>query len=246
MKVSCKQISNNMYLSEEGFGQFNFDIVCDLLKHVDIWLSDALGRPPFSSGTVAVVHGDENPMCCKHESIHVILLTAEDDYWCQWVYQFAHEYCHHLIDGPLDGELHGLKWFEETICELSSLFCLHRMADYCNSHANPCLDLYHPLVQNYLEYLLRGEEDGVPLHLYMQRNLHLLTQPVYHRDIYRDIARRILSLFVDCPSLWRIIFHFGNMNEWKQLSLLFDHLREEADTTYEDSLHRLRLLLLGA
>ena len=246
MKVSCVPISNNIYLSEDGFGEFNFDIVCDLLRHVDVWLSEALGQEPFSSRFVIVVHKDEYPMCSRWEKYHIIHNSSSGDIWYRWVYEFAHEYCHHLIDGELTGEIDGLIWFEETICTLSSMFCIHRMVDYCSSHTNPCLRHYHNLVQGYLEYLLRGGEDEVPLHLYIQRNLPLLTQPEYHREVYRNIARRVLTLFVECPSLWKIILHFGNMHERQSLTLLFDHLKEEADTTYADALQRLRLLLLGS
>lgn len=235
-----------MYLSKDGFGEFNFDIVCDLLRHVDIWLSEALGKEPFTSKRVAIAHGDDTPMCCKKDSMHVILLTTKEDYWCQWVYQFAHEYCHHLIDGGLTGEVDGLIWFEETVCALSSMFCLYRMTDYYRVHTNQNLRRYHLSARGHLDALLKDEDVAVPLHLYVKRNLHLLEQPEYHRDIYKFVAGQMLPLFVECPSLWKIILHFGNMHDRQSVTLLFDHLKAEADTTYADALQRLRVLLLGS
>ena len=242
----CHRVSDNIILYKEDFGEFYLAVVSDLLAHVDIWLTDAIGRPHFSSKNVVILQSDTNPMCSEGGICHIINLTTKENYWCQWVYQFAHEYCHHLINGPLTGEVNGLIWFEETICELSSMFCLSRMVDYCTQNTNPCLTRYRPSVQGYLESLLRGEKEEEPLHIYIQRNLPLLTQPVYHREIYRHIARRVLPLFLRWPSLWRIILHFGNMHERQSLVFLFDHLKEEADTTYSDALERLRMLVLGS
>ncbi len=240
------QVSDNITLFKEDFGEFYVPVVSDLLAHVDIWLTDALGQPHFSSKQVIILQSDKEPMCSEGGICHIINLTTKVNYWCQWVYQFAHEYCHHLINGPLTGEVNGLIWFEETICELSSMFCLSRMVYYCAHHTNPYLTRYRPSVQGYLDALLREEEDEAPLHLYINRNLHLLEQPVYQREIYRHIARQVLPLYLECPSLWRMIPHFGNMHERQSLTRLFDHLREEADTTYADALQELRIMLIGS
>ncbi len=241
------QVSENITLFKEDFGVFNVPVVSDLLAHVDIWLTDALGQPHFSSRRVIVLHSDKEPMCCEVSTYHLIYLNTKENYWCQWMYQFAHEYCHHLINGPFDGELAGLKWFEETICELSSMYCLNSMAEYCQASRFQAYQRFAPSVQDYLGNLLHEEATDVdPLHLYIKRNLHLLEQPEYHREIYRHIAGSILTLYLECPSLWRMILHFGNTGEWQSLTHLFDHLREEADTTYADALLRLRIMLIGS
>jgi hypothetical protein len=50
----------------------------------------------------------------------VITLTAQDRYWCQYMYQFSHELCHVATnyDSPLRSPEFG--WLDETICELAS------------------------------------------------------------------------------------------------------------------------------
>lgn len=246
MDCPCIGISTNIVLVKKGFGQFNVDVIRDLLQHVDIWLTDALGLPHFSSKLVAVLNGENEPSLCDVNAFHFIFLITEGNYWCQWVYQFAHEYCHHLIEGKGDQELRGLGWFEETVCELSSMYCLGKMITLCNHHTNQSLRRFAPSVRDYLDDLLRCESEYAPLHLYIRRNLPLLEKPELHREIYRCIARLMLPLFAECPALWKIILHFGNMSEWNSLTLLFDHLKEEADTTYADQLQRLRVLLLGS
>ena len=41
-------------------------------------------------------------------------------------YQFAHEFCHILCN--FDDDWKGNNWFEETMCETSSLFVLRRLS----------------------------------------------------------------------------------------------------------------------
>ena len=57
-----------------------------------------------------------------------ILLSARDQYWCQYAYQFSHELCHVLSDYERLRE-NPNNWFHEAICELASVFTLRRMAE---------------------------------------------------------------------------------------------------------------------
>lgn len=54
-------------------------------------------------------------------------------------YQFAHEYCHHLIDEPMDGESCTSFWFEESICELSPVYFMRRIAQRWIEENTPIL-----------------------------------------------------------------------------------------------------------
>ena len=54
-------------------------------------------------------------------------LNTGKTFWCQYAYQFAHEFCHVLCD--YDSDKHGNKWFEESICELASIFVLQKMSE---------------------------------------------------------------------------------------------------------------------
>lgn len=50
--------------------------------------------------------------------------------WSKYVYQFAHELCHHVIDSPFSRCADwSFGWLEESFCESASLFCLEKMAD---------------------------------------------------------------------------------------------------------------------
>eukprot|EP00048_Salpingoeca_helianthica_P019838 m.245875 g.245875 ORF g.245875 m.245875 type:complete len:422 (+) comp39446_c0_seq1:152-1417(+) len=61
-------------------------------------------------------------------------LTSRETYWGQYSFQFAHELCHTLVghtDAGLRGRLaHSVScndWFEESLCEMASLFTLRAM-----------------------------------------------------------------------------------------------------------------------
>ena len=66
-------------------------------------------------------------MCSNIGNDRIIYLHTRGDFWCQWIYQFAHEYCHHIINGTMTGELSGLMWFEESVCELASMYNLNSL-----------------------------------------------------------------------------------------------------------------------
>lgn len=58
---------------------------------------------------------------------HTIYLTVDsiDEngkpccYWSQFIFQFAHEFCHYMTFGHVT---QTMRWFEEAICELASHF----------------------------------------------------------------------------------------------------------------------------
>jgi len=57
---------------------------------------------------------------------HRVKLDTGGTYWSQYAFQFAHE-CGHILCGYKEGH-DGNKWFEESLCEMFSLFALRSMA----------------------------------------------------------------------------------------------------------------------
>lgn len=97
------QICPNITLvHDEGFGDFCVPIVSDVIMNIDMAFSRALSIHFFSSNPCIIKynHFKDEPRCSDTADGRVIYLHTHDDYWCQWAYQFAHEYCHHLINGP--------------------------------------------------------------------------------------------------------------------------------------------------
>ncbi len=185
-------------------------------------------------------------MCSQFGDDHLIRLHTHDNFWCQWVYQFSHEYCHHLINGKLEGELSGLKWFEETICELASMYHLFVLNRQWNSSSIQEQCLYAPAFRRYLNNLLSQNTHLLSLTYnpgWLASWNVLLIEPKHHRNHYNAIATKIFPLFVENPSLWKIILYFGDTGKWKSLQHLFDTLYEKAEDDYYDSVHKLYNLL---
>lgn len=239
-------ISPNMEFYEDPrFGAFDRATVFALLCYVDLELSQALGKPEFSTCTCHILYHPDNPMCSPFgKEEHLIYLSPQDYYGGQWLYQFAHEYCHHLINGELTGEIVGLTWFEETICSLSSLYVLHKASSQKWIQANSHL---HRDILGRLEYLQQDMNipGDTPLPIFLQSKDNLLKEERYHRDLYKAIAAKMFPLFRKNPNLWKIILHFGNMKERDSLTDLFQDLSKFVDSSYSDSFQKLQNLLIS-
>lgn len=194
-----------------------------------------------------VTYKPDGPMCSNTGQFRTIFLCVTGDYWGQWAYQFAHEYCHHLIDGPMTGERRGLFWFEETVCELASRYAIARLAtpSLCNKWdlhiANHILRNYHHAhlhLDATLAQDLEQNRSVVPW-------LPLLSEPQYHRRHYAVMAQTILPLFLEQPHLWQIIGLIGDSRQYESLEVLLYHLESNADKPLLPSLRQLRCLLVG-
>lgn len=238
-------ISKNISLMENpNFGTFDMDVVGNLISNVDVVFSKCLEIEPFSSKECVIMYNQDEPMCCNSSAGRIIFLATKENYWCQWIYQFAHEYCHHLIDGKMIPNFNGLFWFEETICELASLFHLSRMGEYC--FQSPKLTHYAQSVALYLSDLLTKNNNLVESFRLtkLQPWREQLQEKVYHRDLYNAIAVVMFPYFERNPHLWKIIRNFGDMKEWTSLEGLFTHLEEQATPDYIQSLKQLKTCLL--
>lgn len=59
----------------------------------------------------------------------IIQLSAIDNAWEKFTFQFAHELCHYTCHFERRrGSVNQNAWFEESLCEAASLFVLRAMA----------------------------------------------------------------------------------------------------------------------
>ena len=260
------QVSPNIELIEEGFGSFNHAIIPFLLKTVEDFFRQ---QGVIPTKRLVVVRGENEPMCCptSDSNIHVIKLNTEGDRWCQWVYQFAHEYCHHIIDGGLTGETSGLKWLEESICHVASYVCLDFFERRCASSTISYLPGYAPCVISYLKNLLLDEgqqlyerylpdlnnplrkvqipqEEMKPIYPYVESRADVLAT-TYSMGDYMAIAKKLFPHFYNNPALWRILPHLGDTRKWNSPQELFDYLQVKADDEYRESLEGLKGCLIA-
>lgn len=197
---------------------------------------------------VKIIYREGNPKCGDKEGARVIYLSAKGNYYGQWLYQFAHEYLHHLINRtPMTECFDGLAWFEEVLCETASRFVIWMLADEDRS-TKEGLSHSYPTIRDY-------NDNHLPLDSRLSDEframgsirpwLPLLSRPCYMRNHYYAIANELLPLFCTTPSLWNIIAHIGNSTEWKSLESLFAHLESKMPAEFHAGVGMLKHVLLG-
>lgn len=229
-------------INDDSFGNYDKHIVHGLIKHVQDIFVEWIGVEGYGEKPVIVEYKEFCPTTFDFTpNIHQIKLHVQGNDYCRWVFQFAHEYCHHLINGQMTTAYLGLEWFEEVICHLSSLVHLRRLLiDYRSLGIH---QTYQPQIGNWI--LANGGTPQNNVREYIGVNNHLLYREDVRRDIYDNIASSLIYLFESNPRLWRIILYFGNMKLWNSLEDLFTRLQETADDSYAESLSELKNMLIN-
>ncbi len=137
-------------------------------------------------------------------------LTAKDKYWCQYAYQFAHEFCH-ILSGHNRLRGNPNNWFHESICELSSLFVLRRMAQSWRTHPPyPGKENYSASLKDYAQNKIDQHRKSVPtgsFSTWLSGKEDKLRRYKYHRDLNGVVAITLLQLFEKTPTGWNAVRH---------------------------------------
>lgn len=181
----------------------------------------------------------------KIEGKQIIFLTASNSYWCQYVYEFSHEFCHFWIGGSLYDLRTGFYWLKETLCELSSLYVLSRLSHKWTSLVPENLD-YGKAVADYLQECTSGiTPAGLPLEEYISLHWEALCSPDLLRKRYKQMAISLLRHFLDNPDLWLLMPHFSDIEQMTRLEQIVRRLLCEMPPGLEKSGNILARLLLS-
>ena len=171
----------------------------------------------------------------------VIWLAVRDCYWCQYAYQFSHEFCHvlshynRLRDNPNN-------WFHEAICELASVFTLRRMAETWKTNPPyPNWVSYAPALNNYAQELLsrpeRNLSEHMPLQDWLSSHEESLREKRDQRGKNAAVAYSLLSIFENCPAGWNAIRNLPDYSGWLEEYLADWHSSvDTADKSFVASL----------
>lgn len=233
-------MESNIFLHEStDFGNPNYEIVRIILNKIDNNMMSALELQVFSSKRCDVFYTDKYPVCEQGNKGHNIYLCVKDNDYYQWIFQFSHEYCHHLINGTMSGDWSDMLWFEETICQIASLYNMFKMVDFCKENG---IEHYDSILNERLYYYLEKANNDYKLNEkggWFKSFAGQLRSERYKRDLYNSIAVLMYPLFIENPNLWKIILYIGDIRSWNSLDELFKHLQSKADTTYSDSLKKM-------
>lgn len=151
------------------------------------------------------------------EDQYVIQLTARDERWFQYVFQFAHELCHVLSNfdhkesiGDSEKVDESNQWFEESLCETASLFTLRRLAIvWENKPPTRNWSGYGNTFSAYAARLMsephRRLQTGQSFHDWYTENKSTLTDSPYLREKNELVAATLLPLFEAHPEAWQSI-----------------------------------------
>ena len=194
-----------LIIEKGNWGATSFRTVRAVLKSAFDVLLDVFGRLP--DAPVHVARWSQDPRVFYDYRPYEIRISARDTYWCQYVYQFSHELCHVMTNFDRHRE-HKHKWFEESLCELASLFVLHRLATVWKEH--PPAEIidaveFAPHFRTYTDdtaakypRICSGDSQK-----WLSENIDSLEAYPYERKLNGTIAVLLLDRFIEDPSLWR-------------------------------------------
>ncbi len=144
---------------------------------------------------------------------HQVKLATGGTLWAQYTFQFAHEMGHILCE--YDADENPCKWFEESVCEMASLFVLRRSAEtWKTGPPYPHWKDYAKHLHSYAEERIQKAAlpEGKTLAGWYRENAEALRKNATDRDKNTVVAARLLPLFEAQPSRWQAV---GFLNKEK-------------------------------
>ena len=201
--------SVTIQVDPEGFNASRADILAVCRSAADQLL---VHIAHLEKTTVAVSRGRHGPIALfkRGESgEYQVRLDTGQTYWAQYSYQFAHEICHVLC--RYDDDYSGNLWFEETLCETASLFCLRKMSIAWRKNAPyENWKSFAPSLRDYTDEIKRTRTDyleiarsGLPA--YYRKHARHLTSNATDRAKNGAMALYLLAAFEQQPHHWNSI-----------------------------------------
>lgn len=177
-------------------------------------LTSAFGVKPDAPVRVCRWHR-KGPRVIYDGRPYQIFLSTGDRYWSQYVFQFSHELCH-VLTGYERYREHRHKWFEESLCELASLYVLHRLAADWKHQPPPAVCRAAEFAPNHRTYALDREQQhlasvGGDLHTWFAANVGELEANRYDRVRTGIVAAALRPRFIQEPFLWEAC---RRVNRW--------------------------------
>jgi hypothetical protein len=149
----------------------------------------------------------------------VVGLTARDNHWAQYSFQFAHECCHALINysnderGLTRNRRYANLWLEESLCETASLFTLRALSrSWLIAPPYAAWRDYAPWFAAYAQERLALPEHHLPAGMsfvaWFRANEPALRQDSTRRDRNTIVAAQLLPIFEKEPRGWGALAYF--------------------------------------
>jgi hypothetical protein len=191
-------------VAAEGWGDASPDDVAKVLVSAGESLTGAI--PALRLPPIEVSRSTTHPIVLYERGpggeIRV-RLNVENRRWAQFAFQFGHE-MGHIVCGYADYP-NPNRWFEETVCEVASLFVLGRMAETWTTRPP------YPNWKDYAGALRKYRDDrtapaalprGTTLAAWFREREASLRKDGTQRELNLTMAVAILPLFEEAPDRW--------------------------------------------
>jgi hypothetical protein len=163
-------------------------------------------------------------------------LAAQNAYWAQYSFQFAHEFCHTLANfsnnsRPSNSSHSGANyWLEECLCETASLFTLRAMSRSWQSHPPvPAWRDFAPWLNDYAAQRIAAPEHQLPAGkkfvAWFREHEPAMRQNATLWDWNTIVATQLLPIFEAEPSTWQAVTFLNHRTQYTSESLTA-HLAE--------------------
>lgn len=151
----------------------------------------------------------DHPICYRKQQL--IFLNTAPSAWSQIAFQFAHELCHYAIPNDIDS---NLRWLEESICEVASLYFLRQIGHYWMDIGE---DLKTsdgaPYAIAFLRYAKNRQSNIAPFDLCDASIIRELEHDCYNRNRNNYVASRLLPIFIQHPEVWTAVPRLCRIHE---------------------------------
>ncbi len=157
-----------------------------------------------------VLRGRDGPIVHYQRNVMgeiVMKLDTSGHLWCQYVYQFSHEFCH-ILCGFRDTPMRRNNWFEETLCEVASLFVLRRMTSLWTAQPPfPNWKEYAPEFRRYAQGVMDTRTQIGEGHLgdFYRKHRKTLESTPRDRALNGALALPLLALVEGAPEAWEAV-----------------------------------------
>ncbi len=139
-----------------------------------------------------------------------IRLNTGSTYWSQYAFQFSHELCHVLCG--YDQDTNRNQWFEESLCELASLYTLRQMSEtWKTTPPYPHWRGFAPALSRYAQQRIDDAKlpAGADLEKWYREHAVKLDGNPYQRNHNNVVAAALLPLIEKQPEHWQAVAYIN-------------------------------------
>ncbi len=218
-------------INAEGFHASEREIRAVLEAVIGVFPEEKL--PP-----IFITRSYQGPITLYEKNLRgeiVIQLDTAGTYWAQYIYQFAHELTHVRTQLRPDGQ--DNKWFEETLCEVASLYALRKLSITWRDHPpfeswRPYRNKLHDYAQKVMQSRIDIPLDDLPA--FYLKHREALRSSAKNRQLNGSIAKALLPFFEEDPARWKTL-NFLNKSPAQpglSLPLYFKKWKNDAPRKY--------------